>query len=112
MPHWGNIDTLLNNEAFQSEWNSMPVHSQEKYEALIEKYEAAMDKDDNGEKLDVNELEPDEQAAYFLAMAREKLKSGKPNDRSPKDRHWAVTLTELEKVIAYFDYWVFRDGDE
>lgn len=32
----------------------------------------------------------------------------KPNDRSEVDRAWAVTLTELEKVLAYFQFWVVQ----
>lgn len=26
----------------------------------------------------------------------------KPNDRSPKDRRWAIAITETEKVLAYW----------
>lgn len=37
-----------------------------------------------------------------LKLAREM----KPNDRSEKDRHFAIAITELEKVIAYFYRWV------
>lgn len=37
-----------------------------------------------------------------LKAAHEAVKAEKPNDRSDKDRAYAVTITELEKVIAYF----------
>jgi hypothetical protein len=35
-----------------------------------------------------------------------RLKASKPDDRSEEDRCWAVTITELEKVIAYYEFWV------
>ena len=37
-----------------------------------------------------------------LKAALELLKAGKPNDRSEKDRRYAVAITELEKTLAYF----------
>ena len=36
----------------------------------------------------------------------EDLKVYKPNDRSEKDRRVAITITELEKVYAYFKTFV------
>ena len=30
------------------------------------------------------------------------LREQKPNDKSEKDRRYAVTITEMEKVIAYY----------
>lgn len=30
------------------------------------------------------------------------LKESKPNDQSPLDRHYAVSITELEKAFAYY----------
>lgn len=41
-----------------------------------------------------------------LRAALEKLKSEKPNDRSEKDRRYAIAITELEKAIAYYVAWV------
>jgi hypothetical protein len=67
-----------------------------------------MGEKDNAEELAVEDMEPDLQAAYHLRIALETLEKYKPNDRSKIDRHWAVAITDLEKVIAYFDYWVFR----
>jgi hypothetical protein len=32
----------------------------------------------------------------------DELKRAKPNDRSEKDRIYAITITDLEKVLAYF----------
>lgn len=34
------------------------------------------------------------------------LKDCKPNDKSEVDRRFAITITELEKVIGYFNTWV------
>lgn len=31
-----------------------------------------------------------------------KLKEEKPNDRSELDRRYAITITEMEKVLAYY----------
>lgn len=30
------------------------------------------------------------------------LKNKKPNDRSDRDRYWAITITEVEKARAVF----------
>ena len=32
----------------------------------------------------------------------------KPNDRSEQDRHWAIAITDLEKVIAWWGYNVLQ----
>lgn len=37
-----------------------------------------------------------------LAFALKLLRAGKPWDRTEQDRRYAVTITDLEKVIAYF----------
>lgn len=37
-----------------------------------------------------------------------RLHAIKPNDRSPRDRHYAVTLTQLELAHAYFHYHVIQ----
>jgi hypothetical protein len=36
------------------------------------------------------------------------MRDAKPNDRSEADRRYAVAITEMEKVIAYFDTWIAR----
>ena len=38
----------------------------------------------------------------------------KPNDRSEKDRIYAVTITELQKILAYFSYYTqqLRDAED
>ena len=44
----------------------------------------------------------DETPARAIGLALHELKRAKPNDRSAKDRAYAVTITEMEKVHAYF----------
>ena len=46
--------------------------------------------------------EPVRQIAYAFHDLRRILNQHKPNDHSLDDRFYAVTLTELEKVYAYF----------
>lgn len=36
----------------------------------------------------------------------------KPDDRSPMDRHCAVFLTELEKLRAYYEFWINPEKKE
>lgn len=74
--------------------------------------EGHMNQESTNEELNLSDLDPDHRAAYCLALALHELKTNKPNDRTAVDRHWAIALTELEKVIAYFDYWVCRYTDD
>ena len=37
------------------------------------------------------------------------MKANKPNNRSELDRAWAVTITEFEKMLAYFRVYVVGD---
>lgn len=34
------------------------------------------------------------------------LRLGKPNDRSEKDRYWAIVITDLEKSLAVFKTYI------
>lgn len=43
-----------------------------------------------------------------LKLTYEAVKAAKPNDRSDVDRAYAVTLTDLEKVIAYFQVYAVK----
>ena len=43
-----------------------------------------------------------------LLNAYELLRQGRPNDRSPADRYYAVTITEMEKVMAYFQTFILN----
>ncbi len=44
-----------------------------------------------------------------LLTAYRKLKSSKPEDRGEKARRYAVTITEMEKAMAYFFMMVTQD---
>lgn len=45
-----------------------------------------------------------------LTLALDALKHGKPNDRSEKDRLYAIAITEQQKVIGFFNTWILSDG--
>lgn len=47
-----------------------------------------------------------------LNNALDKLKWAKPEERSETARRFAVTITELEKVIGYFETWVVNKPEE
>ena len=54
----------------------------------------------------------DENAASEIWHTIGKLKDYKPNDRSARDRAYAVTITELEKAFAYFVIFAqYRQGE-
>jgi len=42
----------------------------------------------------------------LLEKALESLRNAKPEDRSEISRRYAVTITEMEKVVAYFKVYV------
>ncbi len=44
--------------------------------------------------------------ASDLARLLNQMKSGKPNDRTEEDRAWAIAITDLERVMAWWEYWV------
>ena len=43
-----------------------------------------------------------------LAEALAAMKDAKPNDRSEEDRYAAIAITDLEKVIAFYNFYVFK----
>lgn len=49
---------------------------------------------------------PYEYVYDLLVLALDKLKDSKPNDRSELDRHFAIAITDMEKVRAYFNTYV------
>lgn len=54
-------------------------------------------------------MEPEEADYEALKKALTELRTHKPEERSEKARQYAVTITELEKVIGYFKMFVI-DG--
>ena len=51
--------------------------------------------------LDDNEL------MMTIYGALESLKDNKPNDRSEKDRRFAIMITDMEKIFSYFKTWIY-----
>lgn len=52
----------------------------------------------------------DQQMLVEIGVLLKRLKARKPNDRSDKDRHYAVAITEAEKLLAWFYVWVALGG--
>lgn len=44
------------------------------------------------------------EVAAKLKDALEALRKSKPKDRSEEDRVYAVCITEMEKLVAYFEH--------
>ena len=60
-----------------------------------------------GLKIMANYLEnPAGQILIVLSDTLALMRESKPNDRSDIDRAWAVSITEMEKAIAYFKVYV------
>jgi len=55
---------------------------------------------------DVIQANKDKSALWALQNALEMLRENRPGDRSAADRGYAVTITETEKVLAYFKVFV------
>jgi hypothetical protein len=49
---------------------------------------------------------PGSPAFDLLESALESLQSEKPNDRSEVDRRYAIIITDLEKVLAYYKTYI------
>lgn len=67
-------------------------------------------KDEQYEKLAPSELTPkkDARSENSLHVSLLTLREGKPNDRSQKDRRYAVTITMLEQAYTYFNTYVIQ----
>ena len=52
----------------------------------------------------------DNKAWELLRDALAALKLAQPNDRSEKDRYYAICITDLEKVLSLFYFSVFVEG--
>lgn len=62
--------------------------------------------------MDDHRQEMNERINNLLQEALLRLKSYKPNDRSDMDRCYAVTITEMEKIIAYFQMYAVDNAVE
>ena len=47
-----------------------------------------------------------QKCAKAMTAALEALREAKPNDRSSEDRYYQITITDLEKVLAYYTSYV------
>jgi hypothetical protein len=48
----------------------------------------------------------DSKTLQLLKEALETMKATKPNDRSERDRYTAIAITDLEKLIAFYVFYV------
>lgn len=53
--------------------------------------------------------EDEKQFGIVVLRALRILRDNKPVDRNERARRYAVTITELEKVWAYFHTWIIAD---
>lgn len=47
----------------------------------------------------------------LFAYMIEVLRDAKPNDRSERDRYWAITITEVEKARAVFEMYAIERNE-
>lgn len=45
---------------------------------------------------------PKKEVEWYFEELLAQLREQKPNDRSDKDRYWAICITEVEKVKAVY----------
>jgi len=53
----------------------------------------------------------DDEVEVALDKLAALLRSKKPEDRSSVDRHYAILITDLDKLIAYYHTYVFPEVD-
>lgn len=53
-------------------------------------------------------VHPDDLGQIALREAMKVLRENKPTERNELARRYAVTITELEKVISYYDTFIVR----
>lgn len=53
---------------------------------------------------DTPEMMPDEEVEAAIIKLLELVENNKPNDRSEKDRLWAILRTDTEKLLAFWFY--------
>lgn len=60
---------------------------------------------------EVDELPPAEGVGIALRYALDELRKYKPNDRSEADRAYAIAITDLQKIVAFFEMAVIQGDD-
>ena len=53
---------------------------------------------------DMPEMTKDEEVEAALLKLLDLLEKNKPNDRSEKDRLWAIIRTDAQKLLAFWFY--------
>ena len=53
---------------------------------------------------DMPEMTQDEEVEAALLKLLDLLETNKPNDRSDKDRLWAIIRTDAQKLLAFWFY--------
>ncbi len=56
----------------------------------------------------MGDMSNEEVIEFAIKELLEMMKEEKPNDRSAQDRNWAVAITEVEKVKAYWNYYIVK----
>ena len=51
-------------------------------------------------------------AMGMMAQALDALRQARPYERSERSRRIAICITEMEKVVAYFDCYVARSEEQ
>lgn len=91
-----------------------PEHEQQMIADLRER-EAAQVRRAIAQEMGIQDMEieeptsAEEEVWNALLSAYRKLKAAKPEDRSEKARRYAVTITEYEKMLSYFNTMVFEE---
>jgi len=78
-----------------------PVVKKEDFEAYIKEAKAAQSKN--------RPAGNDEISMVMIEDTLKQLRNAKPDERSEKARRYAVTITEMEKVYAYFKTFVIDE---
>lgn len=73
----------------------------ELYPCKSDIFEATYRDATEGEEAEIEDVEEDNPADFFQKLL-ESLRSDKPDDRSTKDRYYAIVITDVEKAYAVF----------
>lgn len=58
----------------------------------------------------VYQVDKDRLCFEAIRQALKEMRSAKPEERNEKARRYAVSITEMEKALAYFHMYVVNDG--
>jgi len=95
---------------------SSPVPAADKADSINAIHALLALEENAGEQLAISadeEPHPHTEAEAVFGVLRgalARMQASKPNDRSEADRRWAISITEMEKALAYFKTWVVDAG--